>query len=1625
MDIQSEAKLDKWSDIKIFRDPVHQYIELPKAYVSSLIDTPDMQRIKDVAQSGLRSVYNAATHDRFSHSLGVYHLGKKAFTSLKTNLINIINKAEFKPKSGNRQPLKTMLDLDQVFRTELDKWEVLFHIACILHDIGHPAMSHTLEFLYDDIYMDLDGDCACPITVSLKEYERYKKLHDEFRSKSESSELKTSLQVQLSKRLLGNEDERLYGNPHEKMSAYYILSGLVQDEKGEIIFTSPSLANNIKQLLESYHEHCGKRVLSISDEKQVDREYAEDIKFICRMIIGQLYAVDTTNVVDNIKNSIRNAIICLLNGKIDVDSLDYIARNSYSAGYDTNSVDVNRMCTAYSVRFQNNLFTPVFEKNALSVLEGFISARNFEPRWLYSHHKIVYNIDVLYKSMYKCAVELLYAEDVGKWADILKENMYSDGGRKPEVDFYKEYIEKMQSGQVDRAGKVNASFSDEDKVNIINSLAKISYGKTIEDDFLKIYIDKDNKYDIEIRQTALFIARKIHSNEEQQEEQQAFYSDLIQPNEPLEKLLEKLLDKLNRDKEIKELCESVPDYIMIRNDIEKMLYMLFKAQSKDFRDTIIEKMVLQTRQYLVSLKSESAGQTKTYREIQENKDDFFCFIEALLNRYAELIDMENLYFSYVLSPFKGFDNEKYFFYRSNDSDVNALFKKLYYRIMAKKLLLDQKGEKLLPIEKDFYDLATEYFQRTYKQSLWKSYQEYKIFLDEIAVEINMDAAVINEYFLNLIKYGGNRIVFQNNNQVGTNSNYVEQAIYKNYSPKEALYSNTPLQSEFRDVFADLADLDFVIKIHSIKYKDFRKPVKIAFKEKVFPLGEIIDMADLKDIEFPYVFLKLPDEEEPVKAKRRESEKSEHKKTRREYLESLRDRLKDYCVRVAQGEFIIKKEASDSIMAYNGGKLFRDVVHGDIVVPREFLLLIETEAFQRLRRIKQLSTADLVFPNATHTRFSHCIGTFHIMTLIVDHFKVIFKNLGVSYQQKDIDALLVAALLHDIGHGPYSHNFERLPENKKSHEVWSTEIIESDNEIFQALKEGFPGYETEEFIKLIKSYIIEESSDDDKQLSFHVIFKSLISSQIDADRFDYLLRDSFNTGIGYGKIDVNSIIRAMQVTEYRNKFYVCISEDAISYIEQFLFGRYKMYDSVYYSAYKVFSESLILNILTYVRNKADGLKDALDDNITALLNNDLELDKYLTLDDSYITGLFSKWQRSEDAVLAEMCKSLLQRRGYERLYIMNQSKVDLLHFRQELNKLFRDYFQDSVKVDSLNSFIFAEREFTAYKYISATATKPANYDSKIWILTNNGLLKDFVDVSPMFSADKKDSTWATYKCFIYYNKKLLQRELEGLDELQDCQEKVPELLAHIDQLIRNLNLRNYIEIEEKYTCTLQELQRVKEALDEAQSELFENYKIISPKEIEQKDIYYDTDDMELAGNDCSFRCRSKSDGSHKITIKAPTPNGGFDKESQVARFEYEKEISTDQLTDAIDFVRSTLKNVIPNRAADLTESNFYEIFKSQIEVDNHRSKYLIRSAADEGQFEFSVCLDRVTFRHDGEEKEDYQIEVELESDYIHRVSMKFFTEKIEKLLDAPVQHEKFSKYKKGLKAFGLLKSAGTQ
>ncbi|MFR5527595.1 MAG: HD domain-containing protein, partial [[Clostridium] innocuum] len=231
------------------------------------------------------------------------------------------------------------------------------------------------------------------------------------------------------------------------------------------------------------------------------------------------------------------------------------------------------------------------------------------------------------------------------------------------------------------------------------------------------------------------------------------------------------------------------------------------------------------------------------------------------------------------------------------------------------------------------------------------------------------------------------------------------------------------------------------------------------------------------------------------------------------------------------------------------KVFRDPIHDYVYVQDQVILdLINTKEFQRLRRIHQLGTTSFVFHGAEHTRFSHSLGCYEVARRIVESFARNYPSKTPSDGLWNNDERLVtlcAALLHDIGHGAYSHTFEHI--FNTDHEKFTTRIItDPQTEVNQVLRRISPDFPTK-----VASVISHDYPNP------QVV--QLISSQIDADRMDYLLRDSYYTGTNYGNFDLTRILRVMRPYEHGIAFQM----SGIHAVEDFIVSRFQMYVQVYF------------------------------------------------------------------------------------------------------------------------------------------------------------------------------------------------------------------------------------------------------------------------------------------------------------------------------------------------------------------------------------------------------------------------------------------------------------------------------
>lgn len=304
------------------------------------------------------------------------------------------------------------------------------------------------------------------------------------------------------------------------------------------------------------------------------------------------------------------------------------------------------------------------------------------------------------------------------------------------------------------------------------------------------------------------------------------------------------------------------------------------------------------------------------------------------------------------------------------------------------------------------------------------------------------------------------------------------------------------------------------------------------------------------------------------------------------------------------------------------KIINDPVHGFIKIPHEILFdVIEHPYFQRLRRISQTGLLNLIFPGATHTRFHHAIGAMHLMFTALETL----KQKGVAISVEEEKGAMLAILMHDIGHGPFSHALESMLMDDWHHENLSLLLM-------NRLNDEFDG----QLSTAIEMF----------QGKYHrKFFNQLISSQLDVDRLDYLNRDSFFTGVSEGNINTQRIISMMNVCEEE----LVIDAKGVYSIENFLTARMFMYWQVYYHKTSALAEFILVKILERAKYlvseeidlpATENLKYFLNRGKSAATDEDVE--RFTQLDDNDIVQAMKLWQKSEDFVLAYWCKCVIQR-----------------------------------------------------------------------------------------------------------------------------------------------------------------------------------------------------------------------------------------------------------------------------------------------------------------------------------------------------------------------------------------------
>ena len=330
------------------------------------------------------------------------------------------------------------------------------------------------------------------------------------------------------------------------------------------------------------------------------------------------------------------------------------------------------------------------------------------------------------------------------------------------------------------------------------------------------------------------------------------------------------------------------------------------------------------------------------------------------------------------------------------------------------------------------------------------------------------------------------------------------------------------------------------------------------------------------------------------------------------------------------------------------KVFRDPVHDYIHVDHPMIhQLINSREFQRLRRIKQLGTSSFTFHGGEHSRFSHCLGAYEIARRVTQLFD---RHYPLVWDSKESLLTMTAALLHDIGHGAYSHTFEGLFDT--DHEAITQAIILGpETEIHQILLQQGPDFPSRVASVINHTY-------PNKQV------EQLISSQIDVDRMDYLLRDSYFTGATYGEFDLTRILRVMRPVPNG----IAFDFHGMHAVEDYIVSRFQMYMQVYFHPATRAMEVILKNLLKRAKLLYQSAANKAYFQLTAprlipFLENHFTLQDYLKLDDGVLNTYFQTWMEADDTILSDLAARFINRRIFKSITFAQEDLKELDILRQ--------------------------------------------------------------------------------------------------------------------------------------------------------------------------------------------------------------------------------------------------------------------------------------------------------------------------------------------------------------------------
>ncbi|MCR5659434.1 MAG: HD domain-containing protein [Bacteroidales bacterium] len=410
-------------------------------------------------------------------------------------------------------------------------------------------------------------------------------------------------------------------------------------------------------------------------------------------------------------------------------------------------------------------------------------------------------------------------------------------------------------------------------------------------------------------------------------------------------------------------------------------------------------------------------------------------------------------------------------------------------------------------------------------------------------------------------------------------------------------------------------------------------------------------------------------------------------------------------------------------APNKKKIFNDPIYGFVSIPDELHFdIIEHPYFQRLRRIKQVSMTNLVYPGANHTRFAHSLGAMHLMRRAIQ----LLRGKGYNITDEELEAASLAILLHDSGHGPFSHTLENSIVQGISHEDLSLMVMQKFNELHDG--------QLDKAIQMFKG---------EYEKGF---LTKLISSQLDVDRIDYLKRDSFFTGVAEGSVNAERLLEMMEVVGNGNE--LAIEAKGIYSVESFLVARRIMYWQVYMHKAVLSAEYMLRNILKRAKMLSQERELFATPALSFFLKNqnpfesddpDVVLNKFCQLDDFDVMTAVKAWCDDKDRVLSELCRRLTNRHLFK--IEMREGEFDPNYIEDIRNKIAK-----------YNGWTNEEADYALLQGISSNHAyhpkKPA-----INILYKDGTMKDISEASDQLNISVLSQP--VVKHFICYPKELMQ------------------------------------------------------------------------------------------------------------------------------------------------------------------------------------------------------------------------------------------------------------------------------